>query len=614
MYKRPQFLNNLISSKMNLIRVLTYHLSAAVIVMSLILPAWSQSSAHVSQESKTDDLVVKKTVRRVIVDVVVTDSNAKPVSGLTAKDFAVKEDDASQQILSFDAHSLDTAMDSVPKIPSLPPNTFLNLPPRPERGPLYIILYDMVNMEVEDQPRARQQMLKFIREKPAGTRFAIFVLTDRLRLVQGFTDDADQLYATLNPSSPKPHVPKIFLYGRNHGLGDQFFTLSVLTNIAHYLEGLPGHKNLLWFSSRFPVRLFPHEGDSDDMRQDTIEVVSAMTRSQIAVYTVDAGGLNPENPHGPQSMSDTGRIQITEGGAGASGGSGGEVDTGAGESLIMANQFVQRDIAAQTGGHAFVSTNDLVGAIIDATELGGNYYSLTYASTNQNYDGKLRKIDIEMAKHGYHLAYRRSYYADNPELPSSHIKTATSSEDEAPVRKKDDSLFANMQYGAPLAHQLLFKAHLYTVGSPVMGTDEQMANLAEQPAYFRIRHKNRPAKPIPPIQLQNYAIDYTIMARQVRAGNSNLEIAVAAFNGDGQMLNGVVENTPDIPANSSAKDFLRAQQHIAVPLNATSIRIAVHDLSSDRIGAMEVKLPLAPEASASVVAPEPKNLSATKPN
>jgi len=148
-----------------------------------------------------------------------------------------------------------------------------------------------------------------------------------------------------------------------------------------------------------------------------------------------------------------------------------------------------------------------------------------------------------------------------------------------------------------------------------------MANLAEQPAYFRVRHKNKPVKPIPPIQLQTYAIDYTVMAHQVSSGasqnGSGLEIAVAAFDGDGRMLNGVVENAPVIlstangPANQN--NFFRAGQHIDVPMSATTIRLAVRDLISDRIGAMEVKLPLAGEASANAIAPT-ANPSPAKPN
>jgi len=50
---------------------------------------------------------------------------------------------------------------------------------------------------------ARQQVLKFIKSKPAGTRFAVFITTDKLYLVQGFTEDKDLLYAALDPNRPK---------------------------------------------------------------------------------------------------------------------------------------------------------------------------------------------------------------------------------------------------------------------------------------------------------------------------------------------------------------------------------------------------------------------------
>jgi hypothetical protein len=53
----------------------------------------------------------------------------------------------------------------------------------------------------------------------------------------------------------------------------------------------------------------------------------------------------------------------------------------------------------------------------------------------------------------------------------------------------------------------------------------------------------------------------------------------------------------------------RAQQQIDVPVSATSIRLAVRDVSTDRIGAMEVALPLSAVAQAQAAAP-----GAAKPN
>ena len=65
-----------------------------------------------------------------------------------------------------------------PKLPPEPPNTFVNLPTTPEKGPLYVLLYDLVNMDNPNlhgsrpsndfsiQMFARQQMLSSSRASP----------------------------------------------------------------------------------------------------------------------------------------------------------------------------------------------------------------------------------------------------------------------------------------------------------------------------------------------------------------------------------------------------------------------------------------------------------------
>ena len=151
----------------------------------------SQNTASTQAETEASDtLTFRTTVRRVIVDVVVRDSNNKPVHGLTASDFFIFEDGHPQSLLAFDVHNFDTPSISLPaNSPHLAVNSFVNIPIVPEHGPLYVILYDLVNMEDDDQIDARRQILKFIKSKPAGTRFAIYVRTDGLYLVQGFTAD-----------------------------------------------------------------------------------------------------------------------------------------------------------------------------------------------------------------------------------------------------------------------------------------------------------------------------------------------------------------------------------------------------------------------------------------
>ena len=178
--------------------------------------------------------------------------------GLRASDFSITEDKQPQRVLSFDVYDFDKAVDCAgPNAPPLPPHVFENIPAAPERGPLYVMLLDLVNTEVDDQMTGRQQVLKFIRSKPAGTRFAVFVTSDKLYLAQGFTDDKDLLYTAVNSKKPNSHVPRVFLLARNYGYGDPYTAVDMLTHIGQYLDGIPGPQKLDLGRGNLPPRNWP---------------------------------------------------------------------------------------------------------------------------------------------------------------------------------------------------------------------------------------------------------------------------------------------------------------------------------------------------------------------
>ena len=582
--------------------------------------------SNVAQRPETSDLVFKSVVNRVILDVVVTDSLGKPVHGLTQQDFSLTEDRQSQRVLSFDVHDLEST-EEFPKLPPLPPNTFVNVPSSPERGPLYVLLLDLVNTAVVDQMSARQQLLKFVNDKPSGTRFAVFALADGLHLLQGFTDDKSKLSAALDPAKPKSHIPRVFMYGRNYGCNDGEMMVSVFAFISRYLDGLPGRKNLIWFSGAFPLDLFPTDDNTSvSFRDEVKETLDVMAQGQVAIYPVDASGVQVGNPDDPCGKGSEGVVAITRSRANASGstqgaagsssaGNSAQVPAGAAFSSISSSQIIQDDIAKATGGHAFYSDNGVKEVLDEAVENGANYYTLTYSPSNQTYNGALRNIHIELDKKGYQLSYRRSYFAYDPNVPALDkvtFKRVSEGLEPAPPRKVGDSLYANMQHGAPLAHQLFFRTHIHTVGAPALATAAQMENLEEQPAYFRVRKKNRPLKPLAPVQLQSYVIDYTFMAGAPKAEAPGrairppvLEVAAAAFDDDGRMLNALVETSGGAGnvAAQNPQGIYRVEQQLDVPLNAISIRVALRDVSTDRIGAMEIPLPLAPEPQAQSTSP-----------
>jgi|CZKR01.1.fsa_nt_gi VWFA-related protein len=605
--------------------ILLAWLRAAILPLGLALlladPLLAQRNSHPtprpqtsSAQQSSNQYTFKLSVNRVVVDVVVTDSNGKPVHGLSKQDFSLFEDGGPQNVLSFDVHSLDSNPSYFAKLPSMPPNTFVNVATEPERGPLYVLLLDLLNTEQDDQPYARKQLLKFVDSKPQGTRFAVFVLSDGLHLVQGFTADRDRLHETLDPSHSVPHVPRIFLLGANYGRGDGVTMLSAFQLIALYLEGLPGRKNIIWASGKFPLDLFAHNDDRPDTRADATETLDALTRSESAIYPVDVAGVQP---------FPAGRLTGATTGAGPASGPPGMVATdthtiaaqsqiagSVGES-IYTNSTTQDVVAQMTGGRAFYGRNDVGNMLEEATEAGSDYYTLAYSPSNPNFDGKMRTIRVELANKSYRLEYRRGYLATAPQSPILPSRYQSRKQEEtANLRPIGDSLAAYMQHGAPTARQVYFRAHVQALSPLQLATPAQMANLVDQPTYFRERQRKHPNKPLPPVEVQTYQVDYQVIARV-----PNLEVAAGAYDDEGRLLNGDVEEASSAnpaagPAASSAPSpaasdaqsnftYFRVQQKIDVPVNTTSLRLGVRDLSTDRMGTMEIPLPLAPEPSGS---------------
>ena len=540
--------------------------------------------------------VFHETTHRVLVDVVVTDDKGKPVPGLKKSDFSVWEDKKPQTILSFDVEDGDKPSFIPPNLPPMPPNTFLDLPKEPEQGPLYVLVYDMVNTELADQATTYHPLLNFIDSKPAGTRFAIYVNSDGLHLIQGFTADKALLHSAITSRGPGPHIPNQFLLGGNYGRGEAGATVQLFKFLADYLAGIPGRKNLIWLSGDLPVSLSPdpnNEGqvDVDDVKQ----ALEAMMRSQIAVYPVDVRG-----------------VVVAEERAGAAPGGSNSPTTGAGTGIskTLGDAMNADALGAFTGGHAYHGDNGLTSVLQEAVSDGASYYTLSYSPTNDKYDQKPRNVEVALAKKGYHLEYRRLYYAlpEDEETPAAKANTPAA---RFLAAKQDDTLVTSVEHGAPMLHDLIFRAYLHA-DAPAMATPAQMATLEDEPAYFRTRKKNQTSKPLPPVPMQRYLIDYTVIDPQLRAfaertgRPATIEFAAVAYDANGRMLNGMVNDAMSQPpghagsatdpkAEAKARAMFRVEQELYVPAGAAWIRMAVRDMLTNRTGTLEIPLPLASE-------------------
>jgi len=74
-------------------------------------------------------------------------------------------------------------------------------------------------------------------------------------------------------------------------------TLAAFEEIARFLSGLPGRKNLIWLSGSFPANIFPGTdpwaplGASVNYNTDLRQAADLLTVGQVVVYPVDIQGL-----------------------------------------------------------------------------------------------------------------------------------------------------------------------------------------------------------------------------------------------------------------------------------------------------------------------------------
>jgi VWFA-related protein len=154
-------------------------------------PAAQQPAPAAQQQSQSGVATLRAGTQLVVVDVVVTDKNQKPVHGLTASDFTLTEENVPQVVKHFEEHTALTAADATkfPSMPKFPPGVFTNYTPQSVNGAVNLLLLDALNTPLKDQSYVRQQLLAYLNATPPGTRIAIFGLTSQLTILQGFTSD-----------------------------------------------------------------------------------------------------------------------------------------------------------------------------------------------------------------------------------------------------------------------------------------------------------------------------------------------------------------------------------------------------------------------------------------
>jgi VWFA-related protein len=597
----------------------------ALVVLS-VLPLHSQTA---KPDSSNEPTTFHANVRRVLVDIVVTNAKDEPVTGLPKEPFQVFEDGKPQILTSFEEHAGLPDMSALQA--KLPPNTFSNLPLVKTGDAANVLMLDALNTQMSDQSFVHAQMIKYVKGMRPGTRLAVFTLAARLRFVQGFTGDPAVLMAAVNgvKSAGNPQLSPLLqtsteidadnriveqmqeMASANNSTQMQASTdalkefqqetasfhtdvrvkttLEAMQQLARYLQGIPGRKNVIWFSGSFPLSIFGGLSQSasdpaqvagtnyipasDPMRQYQDEVArtaNLLAAAQVAIYPIGAQGIAPDRqydfsgPQPPHEGSATAEAQMTQYQVS---------DLHAGSAERNASFAAMDELAKDTGGEALYNTNGLNDALDRVLNHGTHYYTITYSPPNKNMDGRLRHIEVKVTGGNYHLAYRRGYYAKDEAFAQ-----ATQS------KPSGDPLRPLMDHGTPDSTAIVYTMSVLP------------ANPQPDPYAPRAGDNENLKWP-----LTRYAVNFTVSPEHLTLDPSadgvhhgNIEVTLLGYDRDGKPLNWMVRMLqltipPDRYAAVQAKG-LSFNLEIDVPAADVYLRSGVYDQASSKAGTLEIPL------------------------
>ena len=565
-------------------------------ILALAPVAFAQASPSATPTPPT----FKAGTTNVLVDVVVTGHHGDPVEGLSKDNFTVLENGQPQSIVSFSYHPSATAFPAAAP-PPLPAGVYTNAEAVANNDTVDVLLLDALNTPPSGQVQTHRVMLEYLKTLPVNKPVAIFTLYTQLHQLEGFTTDHTALLKAVDEFNRSPQkspllktpqdtekqmkdeddalelglaiqMPSVGMMMMHHlqqfnAEQDSFelnlrvqYTLSAFDQLARYLSGMPGRKNVMWLSGSFPVAVMPNPDLKNptqaarDFSGAVNHTAGLLANARVAVYPIDARGLFPQPLSAPaiaagSMVRNPDRVEAAE---------------SADSSLHAEERLTLEEVARATGGEAIYNTNDLKGALAEVDRTGAHYYTLAYVPSDKSQDNKLRRIEVRVHPGNYHLSYRRSY---SPALAPAH----------------DNSFLALMQHNVPASTQILFRL------SPLRG--------AVQPANVPVAGSNVNV----PRPVTRYTVAYDVDVAPLvlsAAANGVLQgqatLVSIAYDRDGKALNSVANtlnlNVPSAEYARFVKEGIHYREQLDIPAQAAWLRAGIYDHVSGQVGSLEVPL------------------------
>jgi VWFA-related protein len=360
----------------------------------------------------------------VLLNVTVKDKNGSFVRGLKPQDFTILEDNKPQKIDSFDIEDIDAVAN--PEVVQTKPLAGLPSSPASSGGVaqsgsdfanqfkdrrLIVLFFDLSAMEPDEIDRAITSAEHYVDAQMAPADLVSIVsLGSALLVHQDFTSNRDllkkQLQAfgegsgqgyeegTTGSTEGTPDTGQPFTADdTEYNIFNTDRRLEALRSVAEKLSHLQQKKSLIYFSSGM-------DRTGIENQSELRAAINAAVRSNLAIYSMDLRGLQALVAGGEaQNASLRGTSAYS------------------GQSMINAlnSNFTTQEtlvtLASDTGGRAFLDSNDFSQVFKGVQQDTSTYYLLGYRSTNPARDGRYRRIVVKVNVPGVRLEYRKGYYA-----------------------------------------------------------------------------------------------------------------------------------------------------------------------------------------------------------
>ena len=359
----------------------------------------------------------------VLVNVTVRDKSGNIVRGLKAEDFTILEDNKPQKVVSFDVENIDAVVNQDVAqakplaTPSSQPNAAgaatdaVGSPNQFKDRRLIVLFFDLSAMEPDEIDRAVTSAEHYVDTQMAPADLVSIVsLGSALQVNQDFTSDHDLLKKQLQafgtgsgqgfeegttgttegtPDSGQPFTAN----DTEYNIFNTDRRLEALRSVSAKLSHLQQKKSLIYFSSGM-------DRTGIENQSELRAAINAAVRSNLAIYTMDLRGLQAIVAGGEaQNASLRGTSAYS------------------GQSTINAlnSNFTTQEtlvtLASDTGGRAFLDSNDFTQVFKGVQQDTSTYYLLGYRSDNAARDGRYRRIAVKVNVPGVKVDYRRGYYA-----------------------------------------------------------------------------------------------------------------------------------------------------------------------------------------------------------